>query len=234
MPKITFVIPAYNSAHFICPAVKSCLDQTEKDVEVLVVDDHSEDSLDRRLKAFDDHRLRVVKNLGDRGRSAARNLGNSEAKSDVICVLDADDLSKPSRASLTWDAYQEQEYKHNFFSHGGADSIDEIDRVVAQYQGEEFNLSKARDNMTNGIVHSTVAYSKDLALRYPYKDGEISELGIDDWNQQVRIARDGHSFTFIPKRISSYRTGVGVSVTRDEGAVKKVKEEYFSRETINA
>jgi glycosyltransferase involved in cell wall biosynthesis len=87
MPLISIIIPVYNRTELLTRALQSLQKQTYKDFEILVVDDHSTQSLDLVLKEFS---VRYIKTLG-KGVSAARNSGIRETSSPLIAFLDSDD-----------------------------------------------------------------------------------------------------------------------------------------------
>ena len=90
MPKVSVVVPAYNSARFIEETIRSVLDQTYQDFEIIVVDDGSTDTTAALVKAYGD-RVRYVWQE-NQGPSAARNTGKRSACGEFIALLDADDL----------------------------------------------------------------------------------------------------------------------------------------------
>ena len=93
MPTVSVIIPAYNAEPFITETVQSALDQTFKDLEVIVVDDGSSDQTVARLEAFGD-RVRIHRQA-NAGVARARNAGVAIAKGSWIAFLDADDLWLP-------------------------------------------------------------------------------------------------------------------------------------------
>jgi glycosyltransferase involved in cell wall biosynthesis len=101
IPRISIVIPAYNVADFIVPAVESALDQTFRDLEVIVVDDGSIDDTSNLLASLaerrKDDRLRIVRQANG-GLSSARNTGIREARGTYIGFLDGDDLWRADKA----------------------------------------------------------------------------------------------------------------------------------------
>lgn len=90
-PRVSVVMPAWNAAAYIEQAMRSALDQTFADLELIVVDDGSDDDTVARALAVDDPRV-VVLRQPHRCCSAARNAGLALARGQLIAQLDADDL----------------------------------------------------------------------------------------------------------------------------------------------
>lgn len=87
---ISVVIPIFNKRDTVEKSVRSALSQTFRDIEVIAVDDGSTDGSADILASIHDGRLRIVSTLNG-GVSRARNTGIELAKSDLVCLLDADD-----------------------------------------------------------------------------------------------------------------------------------------------
>jgi GT2 family glycosyltransferase len=92
-PTFSIVIPAYEAANVIAPALRSALAQTEPAHEVLVVDDGSSDDLAAALLPFT-HQITQLTSPHV-GLPAARNLGVRRASGDFVVFLDADDELEP-------------------------------------------------------------------------------------------------------------------------------------------
>lgn len=95
-PLVSIVIPAYNAQNTICRCLDSCLAQTYKNLEIVVIDDGSTDStLDLLNKrAEQDGRLQII-HSENRGVSAARNLGIDNSHGEFLVFTDADDALPP-------------------------------------------------------------------------------------------------------------------------------------------
>lgn len=89
------IIPLYNKAHTIIETIKSVLDQTIQEFEIVVIDDGSTDNgVNTILDFTTDCRIRIVQQT-NQGVSAARNRGVAEAKYGHVAFLDGDDLWLP-------------------------------------------------------------------------------------------------------------------------------------------
>jgi glycosyltransferase involved in cell wall biosynthesis len=90
-PFFSVVIPLYNKEEFILNTIKSVLNQTFQDFEIIIVNDGSTDGSFNIVKQIKDDRIRLFSNK-NRGLSFSRNYGIKKAKADFIAFLDADDL----------------------------------------------------------------------------------------------------------------------------------------------
>ncbi len=96
MPKVSVVVPLYQTERYIVDALRSALAQTFGDFEVVVVDDGSSDRGPELARGLGDPRIRVIRQE-NRGLAGARNTGVREARADYIALLDADDLWAPAK-----------------------------------------------------------------------------------------------------------------------------------------
>ena len=240
--KVSFIIPTFNHAAWLPHAVKSCQEQTHKDVEIIIIDDCSTDTtnqyMDWLLKRGDT-RITYKRNEKNMGRSYSRNLGNKISTGGIICPLDSDDLAINQRAEWTikkltrcqvcygsavfMDAIGTQ-IKEAHAKPINKDILKPLDMAVWQENLEDGRI----DRREIGIVHSSMGYLRDIALKYPYAEGKVADLGLDDWEQQIRMIKDGVVFDFIPDLICAYRMhGTGITNTRDAKEVIKMKSEIL-------
>jgi glycosyltransferase involved in cell wall biosynthesis len=95
-PAVSVIIPTYNRAHLIDRAVRSVLNQTFDDYELLVVDDGSTDGTEN-LRVFKNPHLRYLRLPEKRGVSAARNAGVKATSAPLLAFLDSDDEWLPHK-----------------------------------------------------------------------------------------------------------------------------------------
>lgn len=88
-PLVSIIIPTYNYAPYVTKAVSSCLEQTYKNIEIIVVDDGSTDNTAQVLGEFGSAVNYIFQE--NRGVSAARNKGMEHVRGDYITFVDADD-----------------------------------------------------------------------------------------------------------------------------------------------
>ena len=111
IPLVSIVIPCYNGATTIVEAIRSALDQTYKNIEIIVVDDGSTDDSGAIVREVMISEPSVSLYIQEnKGLSAARNFGLRYAKGEYVAFLDADDKFKETYISLAL-AYHENNPK---------------------------------------------------------------------------------------------------------------------------
>jgi glycosyltransferase involved in cell wall biosynthesis len=95
MPKVSIILPVYNSAQFVEEALESIRQQTYRDYEVIVVDDGSQDQTGEIVKQHKGKLRYIYQDHG--GPAQARNRGIRESTGKYIAFLDSDDLWLPSK-----------------------------------------------------------------------------------------------------------------------------------------
>ena len=94
-PKVSVVIPTYNSSQFIVETLESVFAQTYKDYEIIVVDDGSTDNTKEVLQPYTSRIKYIYKENG--GPASARNVGIKSAQGEYIAFLDSDDRWLPEK-----------------------------------------------------------------------------------------------------------------------------------------
>lgn len=92
MTKITVVVPIYNSDRFLERCIRSVINQTFQDIEVLLINDGSNDKSGQICDKYAEKDSRItVYHKKNQGVSSARNLAIDKAKGEYICFVDSDD-----------------------------------------------------------------------------------------------------------------------------------------------
>jgi len=98
-PKVSIILPTYNRAYIVERAIRSILDQTYNDFELIIVDDGSTDNTEEIIKELQqkDKRIQYIKLDTNKGAAAARNVGIRSAKGQYIAFQDSDDEWLPEK-----------------------------------------------------------------------------------------------------------------------------------------
>ncbi len=110
MPLVSVVIPTYNRRDSVREAIASAVAQSYPDVEVIVVDDGSDDGTAEVVREFQEFQeFEAVQYVyqANRGVSAARNVGVARARGELIAFLDSDDLWQPDKLAHQVALFQE-------------------------------------------------------------------------------------------------------------------------------
>lgn len=132
-PAVSAIIPTYNREHLIGRAVRSVLNQTFQDVEVVVVDDDSTDNTKEVIDGFNDTRIKYIKHEENRGGSAARNTAIRNARGNYIAFLDDDDEWLPTKLEKQIDKLRKSADRVGLI-YSWAEIIDENGNLFRKFQ----------------------------------------------------------------------------------------------------
>jgi len=100
---VSVVIPVYNGEKYIAESICSVLNQTYQPVEIIVVDDGSQDSTAEIVRSFEEV---VYIYQANQGHGQAKNTGMGAARGDYLAFNDADDIWEPNKLSLQINVFQ--------------------------------------------------------------------------------------------------------------------------------
>lgn len=118
---VTVVLTTYNRASLLPEAIKSVLNQTFSDCELIVVDDCSSDNTSDVVNSFQDFRIRYIRHDENKGLAASRNTGLKYAKGKYIAYLDDDDEWVPEKLALQLEVMKKSEH-HPCLVYAGSQS----------------------------------------------------------------------------------------------------------------
>jgi glycosyltransferase involved in cell wall biosynthesis len=93
-PKVSFVVPCYNLAHFLTDCINSIVSQTYQDFEILIMDDCSPDNTPEVAQTFTDTRIKYIRNVANIGHTNNFNKGISASRGKYVWLISADDFLK--------------------------------------------------------------------------------------------------------------------------------------------
>lgn len=108
-PKVSFIVPVYNTQEFLPHCLDSLLGQTYPDIEIIVVNDGSPDGSAALIAEYvrKDSRVRVVEKPNG-GLSSARNAGMDVARGDIVDFVDSDDYVEPNLAEFLAETFAKE------------------------------------------------------------------------------------------------------------------------------
>ena len=160
-PKVTVLLPAYNAGRYIAEAIKSVLEQSLTDFELLIVNDGSTDDTAKIISSFKDPRI-VMISQENQGISAALNAGLLRARAPLVARFDADDICYPDRLKIQYDfitAYPEYSIIGSAADYVDADGHYIFTHYPVAHLNEEIQQLKYS---VCPFIHSSVMYKKDL------------------------------------------------------------------------
>ena len=207
MPVISVVIPTYNRADKVCRAVKSVLNQSFADFEVLVMDDGSTDNTCEVVKGFDDPRIKYEwdKNFG--GPAAPRNRGLRLAQGKYVAFLDSDDWWMPKKLEESL-AVLEQGFDliyHDLFI------VTKTNQKIFFRKTNSRSLSAPVFNDLlkhgNGLFNSSVVVKSEILNEINGLSEDPNLIATEDYDLWLRIAKVSDKFKLISKTLGYYWSG---------------------------
>lgn len=183
MPEVTVIIPVFNGAAFVQRALRSVLEQTFQDFEIIVVNDGSNDNTEEVVRAIADRRIRYVFQP-NQGPNAARNNGIRLAQGDYLAFLDADDWWLPAKLQAQLSRLEEYPAAGLVYcSTLWVKPAGEIILVEALVEGNVFQTLLFR-NIVSGSASSVMA-PKRVFDKVGLFDENFRRM--EDWEMWLRI-----------------------------------------------
>lgn len=202
-PLVSVIIPTYNRAHSLETSVGSILDQTTTDIELIVVDDGSNDQTAKLIAHLNDGRIHYIGLSKNRGASAARNIGIAHARGQYIAFQDSDDEWLPHKLEKQLPLFEQFPQRRGVVYC----KYQRIDRgVPKRIFGEPFN----RETLLyrNFVGTPTMVVHKDC-LDVERFDEKLHRR--QDWELCLRLMQD-YPFGFVPEvLVLSHVSGESIS-----------------------
>ncbi len=202
MPKVSIVIPAYNSLKFLPETMESVFRQTFKDFEVIVVNDGSSDDTEHWVSQIADPRIKLICQE-NKGLSGARNTGITHASGEYIAFLDADDLweaTKLEKQVLCLEENSEIGLVYTWVA-----LIDEN----SKFTGRVFK-NYAENDVWHQLIEHNIVESGSVAMvrRQCFETCGVFDRNlrsfVEDWDMWLRIA-SRYPFKVLKEPLVYYR-----------------------------
>jgi len=209
-PTVSVVITTYNQAPYIGATIASVLDQTYRDLEIIVVDDGSTDGSEAAVAPYQS-RLHYIRQ-GNRGVAAARNTGIRHAKGRMLALLDGDDLWHPEKLQRQLDVADSRSGSGLIVTDGVEFGPDGIIResllnpsIVPLFGGSEILSMRCYENLIRQNLITTtsqVMVPRAVIDRVGLSDEHFPVSS--DWDLYLRIAAE-FEVTFLKRALVRYR-----------------------------
>lgn len=228
MVTISVIIPVYNGERTIKKTIESVLSQTLSDIEVIAINDGSEDSTLEILENILDSRLKVFSYLNS-GVAASRNRGLAEATGEYISFIDADDLWTPDKLEAQFQALQEN--PEAAVAYSWTAWINESDEFLRPggnitVNGNAYEKLLLRDFVESG---SNPLIRRQALAKVGSFDQSVTPA--EDWDMWLRLAAN-YEFVAVPVAQILYRVSPGTAsfnIWKMETASLRVIEKAFAQ-----
>lgn len=213
----------YNSEQYLSEAIESILNQSFKDFELIIIDDHSTDSSYKIIKAYseEDQRIKLLKNRENIGLTKSLNKCLKSAKGKYIARMDADDISLPERFRIQYNYLESN--KDVFLVGGGCIRIDNTGKqrgISNQITNERRLLRTIKKR--NRIIHPTIMFRNDKVTYYREKF-----VYSQDHDLYLCLISNGRIIKNIPDILIKYR------ISREAiSSINNTKQKLFSLKAI--
>ena len=191
------IITNYNLGKYLKKAIDSVHKQTLEDVQLVVVDDCSDDPETVRILDEISDSVQVIRMKENKGLPSARNEGIRNSDSKYICCLDADDYIEPTYLEKAKNMFEDRK---------------DVGIVSSHFrQFEEVNIMcKIRENRTDLIntlkkneLHGTSCFRREASVKAGMYDERMRSH--EDWEHWIKIIKDGWKVKVIPEYLFNYR-----------------------------
>jgi glycosyltransferase involved in cell wall biosynthesis len=201
-PRTSIIMPAYNAGRTIRESVESALVQTVGDLELIVVDDASDEPVADALRDISDDRLRIIRHDKNRKSPAARNTALAAARAPLVSQLDADDLWEPEYLesvlpcfddpavglAYTNAAIIEHPTGHDtMIEDASVHPMDAFPKIA-----EQNPIAAVTATMRTDAVRGVGGYAEWLWV-------------CDDYHLYMKLAHAGWRFAYVDRRLATYR-----------------------------
>lgn len=231
---ISVIIPTYNRARLIERALRSVLDQTVKDLEVIVADDGSADDTEAVLNRIDDSRLRYIRLPQNNGAGAARNAGIDQARGEYIAFQDSDDQWFPQKLEIQLQQLQSTGADMVFCAFQRQSASGEM-TIVPPKAIRPGRVSRKQLLYDNFITPQALLGKRDCFIKNRFDE---TMPALEDWELVLRLAQQYDIRYYDDVLVQLYEQEDSLTRSLEKGAQaveiiwQKYKDEIETDKTI--
>lgn len=215
-PLVSICIPVYNSEKFVLQALNSILNQTYKNIEIIVVDDGSNDRTVSKINSLNDARLKII-SQSNKGASTARNNAFKLSVGTYIKFMDADDVLSNNCIEQQVNALTNKDNSvasakwGRFFKDDLSDFQFSPEKVWRNMPGIDWIIDSLVEHGSNMTQPGIFLIPRVLIERAGLWNEELSL--IDDFDFMTRILTECNEIIFCEQAILYYRGGMNQSLS---------------------
>jgi glycosyltransferase involved in cell wall biosynthesis len=183
-PLVSIIIPCYNYAKFVSDAIESALNQTYKNIELVIINDGSTDNSKEIILKYINLSNVIYLEQKNVGLAISRNNGIEKSKGEIILCLDADDWINPHyienivknltdyKTIVTTDLYLADEFLN-------------ITEIIPYYPTTYEKM------LNQNYINGCAGFSKKLFMEVGGYDPKLTKLGYEDWDLWIRMMKVG-------------------------------------------
>jgi len=202
-PLVSVTIPAYNQAHFLAETLDSVINQTYRNIEVIVLDDGSKDATPEVVKEYakKDSRIHYFRQE-NKGVSTARNSAIGYSKGEYICMLESDDVMEKDKVELQLNEFLKDPKVDVVYT--AVSFINAEGKFIGEMRSQEVlpeNFLAFLFFRNPIATPSCMMAKRQCFIDNPYN---VNFRQVDDYELTVRLAHK-YRFKYLDKPLTRYR-----------------------------
>tara|TARA_Y100000741_G_scaffold86210_1_gene63645 strand:- start:267 stop:1016 length:750 start_codon:yes stop_codon:yes gene_type:complete len=196
---VSIIMPFYDNYNFLNRAIKSILNQTYKNYEIIIINDNpknNQNKIKNLKKKFNCKNMKIIKNKKNYGAGTSRNKGIEISKGKYIAFLDSDDTWKKNKLSTQIKVMEKYKYDA---THTSYNIIDMNQNYISSRKAKNLNYKDLLKSCDIGL--STVILKKEiLKIKNPFPKLKTKE----DYVLWLKISKKGIIFNGINKYLVNW------------------------------
>jgi glycosyltransferase involved in cell wall biosynthesis len=218
-PLVSVIIITYNRKDKLPRAIRSVLEQSYRNLELIVVNDAGED-VSGIVSEFNDNRLRLINHESNRGLSAARNTGIKKAAGEYIAFLDDDDIYYPEHLDVAVKYLDAHDVIYTDAVRCNISKVNGVETETGRSVPYSIDYDRNKLLVANIAPVNCFVFRKDLTAKAGMFNEEL--LVLEDWDFWLRLS-EFTDFMHIRKNT------VQVNWVNDGSTMTSTRQEEFSK-----